>query len=220
MIPAGGAGRRMGGVCKPLLDLGGRPLLARTLQPFLARDDVHWIVVALPAERAEAPPPWLLEDDRVRVAAGGAERGDSVRRALALVPDEADIVLVHDGARPLVRGDVVERCIAAAAGGRSAIAAVPVVDTIKEVDEGGRIERTPDRRRLWAAQTPQAFPARVLRDAHARAAEEGVGATDDAALVARYGGCVIVVRGAADNIKVTTPEDRIVAEALLAEAGR
>ena len=216
VIPAGGAGRRMGGVTKPLLELSGRPLLERSMQPFLDRADVHWVVVALPADLAAAPPHWLMRDHRVDVVTGGAERRDSVRNALAAVPAEADIVLVHDAARPLVSAAVIERCIAAAADGRSAIAALPVIDTIKEVDEGGRITGTPDRRALWAAQTPQAFPAEVLRDAHARAAEEGISATDDAALVARYGGKVVVVEGASENLKVTTPTDLAVAEALLA----
>lgn len=206
----------MGGVTKPLLELSGRPLLQRSMQPFLDRADVHWVVVALPADLAAAPPHWLMSDRRVDIVAGGAERGDSVRNALAAVPAEADIVLVHDAARPLVSGAVIERCVAAAADGRSAIAALPVIDTIKEVDEGGRITGTPDRRALWAAQTPQAFPAEVLREAHARAAADGMAATDDAALVARYGGKVVVVEGAPENLKVTTPTDLVIAEALLA----
>jgi 2-C-methyl-D-erythritol 4-phosphate cytidylyltransferase len=218
VIPAGGEGRRMGGVTKPLLELGGVTLLQRTLEPFLARTDVHWIVVALPAALAAAPPHWLMADRRVDIVAGGAERVDSVRHALAAVPVEADIVLVHDAARPLVSAAVIERCIAAAADGRSAIAAMPVTDTIKQVDDGGRVIGTPDRRRMWAAQTPQAFPAEVLRDAHARAEAERVSATDDAALVARYGGTVIVVEGAAENLKITRPADLAVAEALLAAA--
>lgn len=206
----------MGGVTKPLLELSGRPLLERSMQPFLERADVHWVVVALPADLAAAPPHWLMTDHRVDVVTGGAERGDSVRNALAAVPAEADIIIVHDAARPLVSAAVIERVVAAAAAGRSVIAALPVIDTIKEVDEGGRITGTPDRRALWAAQTPQAFPAHVLREAHARAAAEGVSATDDAALVARYGGKVVVIEGEPENLKVTTPTDIAIAEALLA----
>lgn len=218
VIPAGGAGRRMGGVRKTVLDVGGEPMLLRSMQPFLARADVHWLVVALPQELHDAPPDWLLSDVRVGTVAGGSERGDSVRNALAAVPPEADVILVHDAARPLVSASVIERCIAAAVNGRSAIAAIPVVDTIKEVDDGGRVEGTPDRRRLWSAQTPQAFPADVLRRAYERALADRVGATDDAALVARYGGTVIVVQGAPENLKVTTPADLVVAEALLARS--
>lgn len=215
VIPAGGAGLRMGGVAKPLLELAGQSLLQRSVQPFLDRADVHWIVIALPPELASTPPHWLMSDRRIDIVAGGAERGDSVRNALAAVPIEADIVLVHDAARPLVSAEVIERCITAAADGMSAIAAIPVTDTVKEVDEGGRVTATPDRRTLWAAQTPQAFPAEVLRNAHARAASDGVSTTDDAALVARYGGTVIVVEGARENLKITTPADLVVAAALL-----
>lgn len=215
VIPAGGAGQRMGGVAKPLLELAGRSLLQRSVQPFLDRTDVHWIVIALPSELAAAPPHWLMSDRRIDIVAGGAERGDSVRNALAAVPIEADIVLVHDAARPLISAEVIERCIAAAADGLSAIAAIPVTDTVKEVDEGGRVTATPDRRTLWSAQTPQAFPAEVLRNAHARAAADRVSTTDDAALVARYGGTVIVVEGAPENLKITTPADLVVAAALL-----
>jgi 2-C-methyl-D-erythritol 4-phosphate cytidylyltransferase len=215
VIPAGGTGLRMGGVSKPLLELSGHSLLERSIQPFLDRTDVHWIVIAMTADLAAAPPHWLMSDRRVDIVAGGAERGDSVRNALAAVPIEAEIILVHDAARPLVSADVIERCIVAAAGGRSAIAAVPVVDTIKEVDEGGRVVSTPDRRTLWAAQTPQAFPAEVLRNAHSRAAADRISTTDDAALVARYGGTVIVVEGAPENLKITTQSDLAVAEALL-----
>ena len=217
VIPAGGAGRRMGGAYKPLLMLRERPVLAHTLQPFLERADVIAIVIAVPQELLGAPPQWLRDQDRVQLVAGGAERGDSVRNALAAVPDDADIVLVHDAARPLVSAAVIERCVHAAAAGRSVIAAVRVVDTIKDVDEGGRIEGTLDRRRLWAAQTPQAFPLAVLRDAYARALAERVSATDDAALVTRFGGTVTVVEGAPENIKITAPADLAMADALFGQ---
>ena len=217
VIPAGGAGRRMGGAYKPLLTLRERPVLAHTLQPFLDREDVVAIVIAVPQELLDAPPQWLRDIARVRLVAGGAERGDSVRNALAAVTDDADIVLVHDAARPLVSAVVIERCVHAAAEGRSVIAAVRVVDTIKDVDDGGRIEGTLDRRRLWAAQTPQAFPLAILRDAYARALAERVSATDDAALVTRFGGTVTVVEGAPENIKITAPADLAIADALLAQ---
>jgi 2-C-methyl-D-erythritol 4-phosphate cytidylyltransferase len=195
-------------------------VLARSIAPFLDRSDVVALVIAVPEDVAADPPAWLIEDPRVTLVRGGAERTDSVRNALAAVPADVDIVLVHDAARPLLTGDIIERCIVAAAAGRCAIAAVPVTDTIKEVDEGGRIVATPDRRLLRAAQTPQAFPAAVLRDAHARAHTDGVSATDDAALVSRYGATVIVVDGSPENIKITTPADLAVAAALLARIAR
>lgn len=216
VIPAGGSGERMGGVSKPLLVLGGVPLLQRAVQPFLDRDDVHWVVVALAPDLAARPPAWLMGHTRIDVVAGGAHRGESVRRALSAVPMEADLIVVHDAARPLVSADIIERCIAAAVDGNSAIAAIAVVDTIKQIDESGRITDAPDRMRLRAAQTPQAFPAEVLRDAHARGAAEGIATTDDAALVARYGNPVVAVAGEQENLKITTPVDLLIAEALLA----
>jgi 2-C-methyl-D-erythritol 4-phosphate cytidylyltransferase len=217
IIPAGGSGSRMGTgtVPKPFLQLGGEPLLRHCLVRFLERTDVRWVIVALPHELLESVPPWLRSDSRVRIVVGGTERGHSVRNALGAVPAEADVVLVHDAARPLVSAAVIQRCIQAAAAGHSVVAAVPVIDTIQEVDADGTIVSTPDRRRLQAAQTPQAFPAEALRAAHQRAAAEGVVATDDAGLVARYGGTVRVVEGAPENIKITTPADLVVAEALL-----
>jgi 2-C-methyl-D-erythritol 4-phosphate cytidylyltransferase len=217
IIPAGGSGSRMGpgAVPKPMLQLGGEPLLRHCLDRFLERSDVRWVVVALSQELLESAPAWLRSDPRVSTVAGGTERGHSVRNALAAVPAEADVVLVHDAARPLVSPAVIQRCVQAAAAGESVVAAVPVVDTIQEVDDDGTIVATPDRHRLRAAQTPQAFPAEALRAAHQRAAAEGVVATDDAGLVARYGGRVSVVEGAPENIKITTPADLVVAEALL-----
>jgi 2-C-methyl-D-erythritol 4-phosphate cytidylyltransferase len=131
------------------------------------------------------------------------------------VPRQADVILVHDAARPLVSAPVIGRCIAAAAAGRSALAAVPVTDTIQQVDDDGVVVRTPDRALLRAAQTPQAFPAGVLREAHDRAAADGVSATDDAGLVARYGGIVHVVDGEVENLKVTTQLDMLLAAAIL-----
>ncbi len=216
VIAAGGAGRRMGGVRKQYAELLGEPILLHTLRPFLAHPAVVCAVVALPAEDVAAPPAWLAGcDERVVLVAGGAERGESVHRGLEAVPDAVDVVLVHDAARPLVTREVIDRTLAAAAGGVGAIAAVPVTDTLKEVNEGGRIVGTPDRARLWAAQTPQAFPRALLLDAYRRAARDGVCGTDDAALVERYGGTVIVVDGATENLKVTRPVDVVIAEALL-----
>jgi 2-C-methyl-D-erythritol 4-phosphate cytidylyltransferase len=219
VIPAGGSGRRMGGALKPFLVLGGEPVLARCVRPFLDRADVVAVIVALPPLLHAAPPAWLMADHRVAIVVGGAERGDSVRNALAAVPADADVVLVHDAARPLVSPAVIERCVAAAAAGRSVIAAVAVVDTIKVVDGDGVVVNTPDRARLRAAQTPQAFPAAVLRDAYDRAAAAGIAATDDAALVARFGVVVGTVAGAVENLKITTAADLALAEALLARTG-
>jgi 2-C-methyl-D-erythritol 4-phosphate cytidylyltransferase len=216
IVAAAGEGRRMGGERKPFLPLAGAPLLAHALRAFIETPAVESIIVALPADAAVRPPSWLTAlDARITIVAGGDERSDSVRNALRAVPGSADVVLVHDGARPLLTRALVERCIAGAAAGHGVVAALPAVDTIKEVDEEGRVIATPDRRRLWQVQTPQAFPRAMLVEAHRRAAADGVRATDDAALVERYGGYVSVVPGEPENVKVTTPADLRIAEALL-----
>jgi len=219
VVAAGGSGQRMGGVRKQYLELAGEPLLAHALRPFLALSSVEWVVVALPPDDAVAPP-WLAHlDPRVRTVAGGAQRSDSVRAGLNAVPEDADVVLIHDAARPLVTSAVIRRAIDRAATGVGAIAGVPVADTIKVV-EAGAIVDTPDRRRLWQAQTPQAFPRAMILDAYRRAAQDGVAATDDAALVERYGGHVVVVQGERSNLKITTEADLAVAEALIRERAR
>lgn len=216
IVPAAGGGRRFGGVFKPFLDLGGEPVLSRALRPFLADPRVTLAVVALPAGSVDDAPEWLRTlDARVMLVEGGEERGDSVRAALHVVPSDIDVVLVHDAARPLVPADVVRRAIDAAASGRSVIAAVPATDTVQEVDASRAIVATPDRSRLWLAQTPQAFPRDVIVRAYEHAARAGERATDDAAVVRLAGGTVEVIDGHRENLKLTVPADRIVAEALL-----
>jgi 2-C-methyl-D-erythritol 4-phosphate cytidylyltransferase len=214
VVVAGGSGRRMGGVAKQFLEVGGQPILRRALLPFVEHPDVHCVVVVLPSDDAAAPPPWLAELP-VRVVAGGAERSDSVWNGLAALPPGIDLVLVHDGARPFVSRQVIDRVLYAARDG-AAIAAVPVADTIKEVDGSGAVIATPERARLWQAQTPQGFRRALLVRAHRAAREAGIPATDDAVLVERLGTTVRVVEGAAENIKVTRPVDLVFAEALAA----
>ena len=203
---------------KQYLEVGGIPVLLRAVLPFLVDPRIHQVVVVLPADDVEAPPPWLASLG-VRIVAGGAERGDSVRNGLAAVEEDVDFVLIHDGARPFVSAGVIERVLDAAP--RAAIAAIPVTDTIKQVDEDGTIAGTPDRARLWQAQTPQGFPREGLVRAYDRAREDGIAATDDAALYERYVGPVRVVTGSYRNLKVTRPADLAVAEslALASEAG-
>lgn len=220
VVPAGGSGSRMGGagVRKQYLELAGEPILVRAIRPLLEDTRIEWVVVALPAEDVESPP-FALPEGVVAVA-GGADRGDSVRRALAAVPAPADVVLIHDGARPLLSAAVVDRTLGAVTGGAGAIAAVRVMDTLKRVSGEGVITATVDRSELWRAQTPQAFPRAMIVDAYGRAAAEGVEATDDAALVERYGGRVVVVEGDTSNIKVTRPEDLALADLLLSVESR
>lgn len=217
VIPAAGSGRRFGGVFKPFAEMAGEPVLKRSLAPFLADRRVRLAVVALPARHVADPPDWLRQlAPRVVLVEGGEERADSVGRALARVPADIDVVLVHDAARPLVSATVIERTIEAAAAGRSVIAAVPATDTVQVVDADHRIVETPDRATLWLAQTPQAFPRDVLTRAYEQARTRGLRATDDAALVIAAGGTVEVLEGDRDNLKITVPSDLAVAEVLLA----
>jgi len=212
VIVAGGSGRRIGGpVRKQYLEIDGIPVLLRAVIPFLTDPRIHQVVVVLPPDDVEAPPSWLASLP-VRIVAGGGERGDSVRNGLAAVEEEIDFVLVHDGARPFASPGVIERVLDAAP--HAVIAAVPVTDTIKQVDADGTIAGTPDRARLWHAQTPQGFPRAGLVRAYERAREDGAAATDDAALYERYVGPVRVVAGSYRNLKVTRPADMTVAEAL------
>lgn len=215
-VPAAGMGTRMGGVRKPFLDLSGEPLLLRTLRPFLQHPQVISVAVALGEGDFESPPSWLAEaDPRIRIVRGGETRGDSVREALFALPDSVDVVAVHDAARPLVTGEIIDRCLAEVGPGRGAVAGWPAVDTLKEVDEEGRIVGTPPRDRIWHAQTPQVFPRDLIQQAYMAAKETGVADTDDSALVERIGGRVAMVLGTPFNLKVTRPEDLPLAEFFL-----
>jgi 2-C-methyl-D-erythritol 4-phosphate cytidylyltransferase len=214
VIPAAGAGRRMGGP-KAFLEVRGVPALLRALLPFLARHDVAGVTVALSAEDVLRPPAWLSGlDPRVHVVAGGAERSDSVAAALLALPP-VDVILIHDAARPLVSAAVIDRVVRAAAAGRCVVPVVAVTDTIQQVDGSGRVIATPARDTLRAAQTPQGFPAPIIREAHRRARLDGMRTTDDAALVAHYGADVFVVEGDVQNLKLTTAHDVRTAEAML-----
>ena len=223
LIAAAGSGRRMGADRnKLLLPLAGRPVLAWTLEAALACPAIRWIGVVGQPQDAEAiaaivaaakpdrPVVWIL---------GGETRQDSVCRGLAALPDDAEAVLIHDGARCLVTPELLEHCALALgeaiAAGAGIIAAVPVTDTIKEVDGCGTITATPDRSRLWAAQTPQGFAVDQLRQAHATAAAHGWSATDDAALFELLGLPVRVLEASPANIKLTTSFDLTIAEAVL-----
>ncbi|MCA9736762.1 MAG: 2-C-methyl-D-erythritol 4-phosphate cytidylyltransferase, partial [Gemmatimonadetes bacterium] len=185
---------------------------------FLADPRVEVVVVLLPP--GAAVPDWVEElAPRVRVAPGGETRTASVAAGLDVLPDGIDTVVVHDAARPRVDLGALDRCLAVAAQDIAAVVGHPAVDTIKEVEDGV-VQGTPDRRRLWQVQTPQVFPRTLLQHAHAAARATGVDGTDDAALIERAGLPVQVVEGSRWNLKVTVPEDRAVAESLLARAPR
>lgn len=207
---------------KQLRWVAGKPMLLHSLQTFQQRADVAMVVCVLPTRYAGDPPPWIFQCDmdRMLISVGGAVRGESVQNGLEDLPDECRIVLVHDAARPLATPAMIDRVIEAARKGTGAIAALPVIDTLKEVDADGRIVRTVDRAHLWRAQTPQGFPREMIFRAHREARAAGVTATDDAALCERLGLPVVVVRGSERALKVTEEADFARAEALfpLAEA--
>lgn len=217
VIVAGGSGTRTGGAeLKQFRWVAGKPALLHSVQSFMARDDVGLVVVVLPKAYAADPPPWLFQCDvdRLLVSTGGRERHESVVSGLEDLPEEIVIAVVHDAARPLVTDETIDRVIAEARKGHGAVAALPVVDTLKLVDASGTIVRTVDRQGLWRAQTPQAFPREMLERAHVAARRDGVGATDDAALVERLGLPVVVVRGSERALKITEECDFARADAL------
>ena len=217
MIVAAGSGTRAGGgELKQFRWVAGKPMLLHSVQTFQARSDVAMVVVVLPRDYAADPPPWLFQSDldRLLLASGGRERAESVANGLEDLPEDVELVLVHDAARPLVPNDVIDRVVDAARTGRGAVAALPVVDSLKEVDGDGNVVRTVDRTRLWRAQTPQGFPRAMIERAHAAARREHLTATDDAALCERLGLPVRVVRGSERSLKVTEDADFARAEAL------
>jgi 2-C-methyl-D-erythritol 4-phosphate cytidylyltransferase len=217
VIVAGGSGTRTGGPeLKQFRWVAGKPALLHSLQTFMARADVVSVVCVLPREYAADPPPWIFQCDidRLMIAPGGRTRTESVRNGLEDLPDEASVVLIHDAARPLVGDDTIERVVDTVRGGQNAIAALPVVDTLKEVDDGGRIVKTVERERLWRAQTPQGFTRETIVRAHREALAQKLSATDDAALCERLGIPVVVVRGSERAMKITEEPDFARAEAL------
>jgi 2-C-methyl-D-erythritol 4-phosphate cytidylyltransferase len=200
--------------------LGGRSVLAWTLGVLEASPAVAGLVVAVPAEDVATWRRRLRGHRKIRaVVPGGAERQDSVARGLAAVPPSVRWVLVHDGARPCVTPELVARVAASARAHGAAVAALPVAETLKRGAEGW-VEATVPRNGLWAVQTPQGFRAELLREAHRRAAADGVLGTDDAALVERLGVPVRLVPGVPGNVKLTRPEDLPLVAALLASRRR
>ena len=212
VIVAGGTGSRAAGNTGELKQFRwvvDKPMLLHAVHAFQKRADVALVVCVLPRSHAADPPPWLFQCDldRLLVSTGGRDRGESVWSGLEDLPDELTIAVIHDAARPLVTDATIDAVIAEARRGRGAVAALPVVDTLKEVDDTGRITRTIPRDGLWRAQTPQAFPLRVIEHAYVEARRAGVAATDDAALVERLGLEVVVVRGSERAMKVTEEAD-------------
>jgi 2-C-methyl-D-erythritol 4-phosphate cytidylyltransferase/2-C-methyl-D-erythritol 2,4-cyclodiphosphate synthase len=219
IIAAGGRGARFGGDRpKQLLALGGLPILQRSVEAFIRSAAVDEVVVALPADLAAKPPAYLTGvSKRIQTVAGGERRQDSVARAFAHLDGRAEIVVIHDAARPLVSDDLIRRTVDAAREFGAAIAALPARDTVKRADGQLMIAATLPRQEIFLAQTPQAFRVDVLRAALVLNTATP-DATDEAMLVERTGHRVRLVEGDPRNIKITTPDDLAVAESLIGVA--
>jgi 2-C-methyl-D-erythritol 4-phosphate cytidylyltransferase len=210
IVAAGGRGERArGATFKQFQELGGRPLMAWSID-VLVTAGCEPIVVVVPQE--SIPEARSVLGQGVVVVAGGASRQESVRKGLEHV--SADKVVVHDAARPFLTPEMIERTVASLEDAEGAIVATPLDETLKRV-EGDLVADTVTRAHLWRVQTPQSFRTQVLKDAHDKAAGEGFDVTDDASLVERYGGRVVVVHGTRANIKLTYPEDFVIAEAMI-----
>jgi len=218
VVVAAGKSTRMGGINKLLLHLDGTPVLIRALQALDRAAGVDGIVLASSPENMaiyrEAAKQWQIKKITA-VVPGGDNRQQSVYYGLLAVPFDCDIVLVHDGARPLLNDVDVSSIISAAGEYGAATLAVPVKDTVKEAGVDGFVARTPDRKKLWLTLTPQGFSFALLKEAHRQAGESGRMYTDDASMVEACGHRVRLVVGSYSNIKITTAEDVLVAEAIL-----
>jgi 2-C-methyl-D-erythritol 4-phosphate cytidylyltransferase len=219
LIVAGGKGARLKSPQpKQYHLLAGVPILTRTLQAFGACERIDTIILVVPpadiafCQKAILPSTGVTKG--VCVVAGGSRRQDSVYNGLAAIGDDDSIVAIHDGVRPLVASETIAACVDAARVHGACIPGIPAWDTLKQVSLTGIVEATLPRERVWLAQTPQVFRTGIIRAAHEQARQAGFHGTDDACLVERLGQEVRIVLGRRRNIKITTPEDLAIAEAL------
>lgn len=225
-IPAAGSAIRMGlGYSKAYVDIAGRPLLARTSEALLASPFIDRLTVAVRSEEVALCNGEIVEkfgfQNRIEVIGGGDERQQTVNRLLGAAPPERDLVLIHDGARPLVSKKLIQEVLEAAAEWGAAIAAIPISDTVKETADGGEtVHRTLDRAKLYRAQTPQAFHRDLITSAHRRARKERWKVTDDASIMEQMGHEVRLVPGEERNIKITTLDDLELVRWIVQSSGR
>ena len=219
LIPAAGSGKRMGGDRnKLLLPLLGQPLLSWTLKAAEQSSVISWIgIIGQPQDFSDFRA--IVESLNLKIPVdlipGGRTRQESVFNGLQALPPKATQVLIHDGARCLIRAQLFIRCVEALKHCQGLIAAIPVKDTIKMIDHAGFVEETPNRQQLWAAQTPQAFQVTLLKNCHEKGRLMGWQVTDDAALFERCQLPVKIVEGEETNLKITTPVDLTIAEFIL-----
>ncbi|HXY62318.1 MAG TPA: 2-C-methyl-D-erythritol 4-phosphate cytidylyltransferase [Nitrospirota bacterium] len=220
LIPAAGMGKRMGKtMAKQFLTLGDKPMLAHTLLVFQRASEIDEIIPILSQEDMENCLHEVIEQYHITkvktLVVGGKERQDSVSHGLRKLEKDASIVVVHDGVRPFVTTGMIKETVDLAKKGECVAVGVPIKDTIKEVDNKGVVRNTLERNKLWAIQTPQTFPLKILLRAYEESYKNKTYGTDDATLVERSGGKVRVIMGSYENIKITTPEDLFLAEEIL-----
>jgi 2-C-methyl-D-erythritol 4-phosphate cytidylyltransferase len=220
IIPAGGLGKRMRGpVSKQYLPVDGKPILAHTLNVFQLSPDIDDIILIAPEEDVPAVKQNTVDSGKTtkvrRILAGGKQRQDSVRNGLAAIGEDVDIVLIHDAVRPFISGDLIHCVVREAEKWGAVTVGMPVKDTVKRVDPDGWILETLNRQVLWLTQTPQAFKRSVIQAAYRRADDDRFYGTDDASLVERMGVRVKMIGASYENIKITTPEDLLLAELLI-----
>lgn len=220
VIVAAGDGKRMGSeVKKPYLELASRPILFHTLRNIISSPLISGIILVVGKGlvdycRHEVVEAFMIKGV-INIIEGGDERQDSVYHGLKALPEDTELVMIHDGVRPFVSCKMIEETIAAATEYGAAVTGVKVKDTIKTVDESNRVIQTVNRTGLWAVQTPQVFKAKLLRDCYDTAINKGFYGTDDASIVEWAGLEVMIVEGEYENIKITTPFDLMVAEAMI-----
>mgnify|MGYP002813601669 FL=1 len=221
IVVAAGAGRRIGGeIPKTYLSISGRPLVLRTVDRMFLAGCVERVVLVVAAEEMARCDGLLRSDAALRhrpivLQRGGATRQQSAKRGLEKLTADADVVIIHDGARPFVSAALIDRCVSAAAEKGAVVVGLPARDTIKVVGDDRRIHATPERSSLWEVQTPQVFQRSLIVAAHEKAARDGIEATDDAMVVERFGQPVFILDGERTNIKITLPEDFWLAEAMI-----
>lgn len=223
IVLAAGEGRRIGGeLPKVYLPIAGRPLLLRTLDRMFSSQVVEKVVVVVAAAELERCEVMLRSDPALRnrpwlLQAGGATRQHSAKRGLEKVDPDADLVMIHDGARPFVSTELIDRCVVAATDKGAVVPGLPARDTIKVVSDDHWVQLTPERSSLWEIQTPQVFQRELIVAAHERAEKDMAEVADDAVVVERIGKPVFVLEGERTNFKITLPEDVWLAETLIRE---
>lgn len=214
ILGAGSGTRMQSDKNKMLMEIMGKTVIERSVEAFLAIKEVDEIIVTAREQELEEYIALFEEEDRVSFVIGGETRQQSVRNAVEMI-DESELLLIHDGARPLIREQEIKKTMQAAKKYKAAAVGVPVKDTIKVVDSNGFVRKTPDRSKLFAVQTPQIFNFDVYQEAMRRVEKNGADYTDDCQLIEAAGGKVKMVKGEYSNIKITTPDDIALAEMIL-----